>query len=61
MAAGPTVALFLLSPGQWHVHDDAPSKVDFRLRNLSEVSRELGALNVHLLMRQADDWSARRG
>jgi deoxyribodipyrimidine photo-lyase len=58
MAAGPTLALFLLSPGQWQAHDDAPSKVDFWLRNLSELSRELGALNVPLLMRQADHWSA---
>ncbi|MDX1369726.1 deoxyribodipyrimidine photo-lyase, partial [Pseudomonas sp.] len=58
MAAGPTVALFLLSPGQWQAHDDAPSKVDFWLRNLAELSRELGALNVPLLVRQADDWSA---
>jgi deoxyribodipyrimidine photo-lyase len=58
MAAGPTVALFLLSPGQWQAHDDAPSKVDFWLRNLSEVTRELGVLNVPLLVRQADDWSA---
>ncbi|WP_172147569.1 deoxyribodipyrimidine photo-lyase [Pseudomonas tumuqii] len=57
MAAGPTVALFLLSPRQWQAHDDAPSKVDFWLRNLSEVSRELGALNVPLLVRQADHWS----
>lgn len=58
MAAGPTVALFLLSPGQWQAHDDAPSKVDFWLRNLAELSRELGALNVPLLVRQADHWSA---
>ncbi|MDP3979480.1 MAG: deoxyribodipyrimidine photo-lyase [Pseudomonas sp.] len=58
MAAGPTVALFLLSPGQWQAHDDAPSKVDFWLRNLVELSRELGALNVPLLVREADDWSA---
>ncbi|SFP64198.1 deoxyribodipyrimidine photo-lyase [Pseudomonas borbori] len=58
MAAGPTVALFLLSPGQWHAHDDAPSKVDFWLRNLTELSRELAALNVPLLVRQADHWSA---
>ena len=58
MAAGPTVALFLLSPGQWQAHDDAPSKVDFWLRNLVELSHELGALNVPLLVREADDWSA---
>lgn len=58
MAAGPTVALFLLSPVQWQAHDDAPSKVDFWLRNLAELTRELAALNVPLLVRQADDWSA---
>jgi len=58
MAAGPTVALFLLSPGQWQAHDDAPSKVDFWLRNLTELSRELAALNVPLLLRRAEHWSA---
>ncbi|MDO9624409.1 MAG: deoxyribodipyrimidine photo-lyase [Pseudomonas sp.] len=58
MARGPTVAVFLLSPAQWQAHDDAPSKVDFWLRNLSELSRELAALNVPLLVREAEDWSA---
>ncbi|WP_324733372.1 deoxyribodipyrimidine photo-lyase [Pseudomonas paeninsulae] len=58
MAAGPTVALFLLSPAQWQAHDDAPSKIDFWLRNLAELRRELAVLNVPLLVRQADDWSA---
>ncbi len=57
MAAGPTVALFLLSPGQWQAHDDAPSKVDFWLRNLQALSIELGRLNVPLLIRQTNDWS----
>ncbi|WP_137888804.1 deoxyribodipyrimidine photo-lyase [Pseudomonas sp. 2FE] len=57
MAAGPTLAVFLLSPGQWQRHDDAPSKVDFWLRNLVELSRALGELNVPLLIRQADTWS----
>lgn len=58
MRSGPTVALFLLSPGQWLAHDDAPSKVDFWLRNLKELAAELGKLNVPLLVREADDWSA---
>ncbi len=58
MQAGPTVAVFLLSPGQWQQHDDAPCKVDFWLRNLAELSRELQRLNVPLLVREADDWSA---
>ncbi|QLC73873.1 deoxyribodipyrimidine photo-lyase [Pseudomonas sp. LPB0260] len=58
MAAGPTVALYLLSPGQWQRHDDAPCKVDFWLRNLAELSTALGRLNVPLLIRQADSWDA---
>ncbi|MES2821065.1 MAG: deoxyribodipyrimidine photo-lyase [Pseudomonadota bacterium] len=56
MAAGPTVAVFVLSPGQWQRHDDAPSKVDFWLRNLVQLSHSLGELNVPLLLRQADTW-----
>lgn len=58
MGNGPTVALYLLSPGQWRVHDDAPSKVDFWLRNLRALATELGKLNVPLLVRQAEHWSA---
>ncbi|WP_447593344.1 deoxyribodipyrimidine photo-lyase [Aquipseudomonas campi] len=56
MSAGPTVALFLLSPQQWQEHDDAPCKVDFWLRNLAELARELRALNVPLLLRTAAHW-----
>ncbi|WP_339462354.1 deoxyribodipyrimidine photo-lyase [Pseudomonas sp. EA_105y_Pfl2_R69] len=58
MSSGPTVALYLLSPGQWLAHDDAPSKVDFWLRNLKELASELGKLKVPLLVRTADNWSA---
>lgn len=56
MAAGPTIALFLLSPGQWRLHDDADCKVDFWLRNLAELSRSLARLNVPLLVREIDRW-----
>ncbi|TLX56437.1 hypothetical protein DN824_15715 [Stutzerimonas nosocomialis] len=56
MAAGPTVALYLITPGQWRSHDDAPCKVDFWLRNLSAVKRELERLNVPLLVRTLDRW-----
>ncbi len=58
MGNGPTVALYLISPRQWLEHDDAPSKVDFWLRNLKTLAAELAALNVPLLVRHADDWSA---
>jgi len=54
MACGPTVALYLVTPGQWLAHDDAPCKVDFWLRNLAELSTRLCALNVPLLNRAAD-------
>ncbi len=56
MEQGPVVALYLISPGQWLSHDDAPCKVDFWLRNLVELQKALGALNVPLLIREADSW-----
>ncbi|MGM3387762.1 deoxyribodipyrimidine photo-lyase [Stutzerimonas stutzeri] len=58
MAAGPTVAVYLLTPGQWRIHDDAPCKVDFWLRNLQVLSERLAELNVPLLVRHVDDWRA---
>ncbi|MBS7661897.1 deoxyribodipyrimidine photo-lyase [Pseudomonas lalucatii] len=61
MAAGPTVALYLLSPEQWRRHDAAPCKVDFWRRNLVELSAALARLNVPLLIRQADSWDAAPG
>ena len=56
MQAGPTVAVFLISPAQWLAHDDAPSKVDFWLRNLQILQTRLQQLNVPLLIRQAEHW-----
>lgn len=56
LQAGPTVAVFLLSPKQWQEHDDAACKVDFWLRNLAALQRNLAALNLPLLIRHADDW-----
>ncbi len=53
---GPTVAVYLLSPEQWQEHDDAPCKVDFWLRNLRELSKSLGKLNIPLLIRSAPHW-----
>ncbi|PSS58756.1 deoxyribodipyrimidine photo-lyase [Pseudomonas sp. BBP2017] len=56
MQAGSTLAVFLISPGQWRAHDDAPCKVDFWLRNLVALRAQLQALNVPLLIRQAEHW-----
>ncbi|QEY58419.1 deoxyribodipyrimidine photo-lyase [Pseudomonas sp. C27(2019)] len=56
LQAGPSIAIFLISPGQWLAHNDAPCKVDFLLRNLSELKKSLATLNVPLLIRTADHW-----
>ena len=53
---GPTLAVWLLSPGQWQRHDDAPCKVDFWLRNLQSLRTALAQLNIPLLIRHADTW-----
>ncbi|MFA7902090.1 deoxyribodipyrimidine photo-lyase [Pseudomonas aeruginosa] len=53
---GPTLALWLISPGQWQAHDDAACKVDFWLRNLREVRQSLDALNIPLFIRKIDTW-----
>jgi deoxyribodipyrimidine photo-lyase len=47
------VALFVLSPGEWRAHDDAPAKVDFWLRNLARLSDALHALHVPLIIEAA--------
>ncbi|MFB1633151.1 MULTISPECIES: deoxyribodipyrimidine photo-lyase [unclassified Pseudomonas] len=53
---GPTVAIWLASPGQWQDHDDAPCKVDFWLRNLRTLRQSLKALNIPLLIRTVERW-----
>lgn len=56
MERGPTLAVYLISPGQWDSHDDAACKVDFWLRNLRELEKALAKLHVPLLIRHADIW-----
>ncbi|WP_447746084.1 deoxyribodipyrimidine photo-lyase [Pseudomonas nicosulfuronedens] len=53
---GPVIVCYLLSPGQWQRHDDAPCKVDFWLRNLRELRASLDKLHVPLLIRTTDLW-----
>ena len=55
---GPTLALWLVSPGQWKEHDDAPCKVDFWLRNLRELKDALAHYNIPLLIRHAEHWKS---
>lgn len=56
LQAGPTIAVFIVSPGQWQAHDDAACKIDFLLRNLAELEKNLATLNVPLLIRHVDQW-----
>ncbi|HWD34139.1 deoxyribodipyrimidine photo-lyase [Pseudomonas caricapapayae] len=55
-AQGPTLAVWLISAQQWRNHDDAPCKIDFWLRNLTTLKERLAALNIPLLVREADTW-----
>jgi len=48
------VALYVVSPGEWRSHDDAPVKVDLWLRSAALLSETLGALHIPLLVETAD-------
>lgn len=54
--AGQTVAVVMLSPGQWLLHDDAPIKIDFYLRQLQQLKQQLDALNIPLLIETVPLW-----
>ena len=50
---GGVVGLYVISPGDWRRHDDAPVKIDLILRSLVTLSDGLRRLNVPLLVRTA--------
>ncbi|QAX81757.1 deoxyribodipyrimidine photo-lyase [Candidatus Pseudomonas adelgestsugas] len=54
--SGKVAALYLITPQQWLIHNDAPCKVDFWLRNLKHLRQTLGELNIPLLIRTATTW-----
>lgn len=56
MHNGSTVALYVLSPKQWQLHNDAPIKINFQLRNLQALAQHLAKLNVPLLLLKCDEW-----
>ena len=56
-ATNGVVALYVVSPKDWERHDDAPVKVDFILRNLRELSKELESRNIALLIETAKHFS----
>lgn len=51
------VALYVVSPKDWERHDDAPVKVEFILRNLRELSKELESRNIALAIETARHFS----
>ncbi|CAG8584585.1 179_t:CDS:2, partial [Ambispora leptoticha] len=44
-------ALFIISPQEWQTHDVASIRVDFWLRNLSSLQKQLEKLNIPLIVR----------
>lgn len=56
MAAGPTIAVVVLSPEQWRLHQDAAIKIDFYLRQLKHLKQQLDTLNVPLLVLTVEKW-----
>jgi len=54
--AGPTVAVVILSPEQWQLHDDAAIKIEFYLRQLQSLKDELASLNIPLLVHTIPLW-----
>ncbi len=53
-ATDGVVGLFIVSPGEWRAHDDAPVKVDFWRRNLAELAAALAKLNIPLIVVRAE-------
>lgn len=54
--AGSCIALVIVSPEQWQRHDDAPIKIEFYLRQLLELKKELETLNIPLLIQSIPLW-----
>ena len=50
--------VYAITPGQWRQHDVAGVKIDFELRSLRALSKDLDQLNIPLLIIEADDFSA---
>jgi len=50
------LALVILSPEQWQMHQDAPIKINFYLRRLKILKQQLEALNIPLLILNIPLW-----
>lgn len=53
---GPCIGLIILSPKQWKMHHDAPIKINFYLRQLQQLKKELEQLNIPLIIQVIPYW-----
>ncbi|MHA3049473.1 deoxyribodipyrimidine photo-lyase [Acinetobacter sp. ANC 4641] len=53
---GSCLALAILSPQQWQLHDDAPIKLDFYLRQLRQLQQQLQRYNIPLIVKIVPLW-----
>ncbi|OTG66592.1 cryptochrome/photolyase family protein [Acinetobacter silvestris] len=53
---GQSIALVILSPEQWRLHDDAAIKIDFYLRQLQQLKQDLELLNIPLIIETIQLW-----
>ncbi|MFW6743175.1 cryptochrome/photolyase family protein [Acinetobacter pittii] len=53
---GPCIGLIILSPEQWKMHHDAPIKINFYLRQLQQLKKELEQLNIPLIIQVTPYW-----
>ena len=54
--SGYCTAVVILSPEQWKLHHDAPVKLDFYLRQLSVLKKQLNELNIQLVIKTVPLW-----
>src|SRR5690606_11231379 len=53
---GSCIALVVLSPEQWKLHQDARIKIDFYLRRLDILKQQLAQLNIQLIILNISLW-----
>lgn len=54
----PVMAIWFVTPQQWKRHDTAACRIDFDLRSVSALSKELVQLNIALRILEVADFSA---
>lgn len=57
MAAGPTIAVYVTTPGQWRAHDWSPAKRSLTIRQAQSLARQLDEIHVPFRVLSGDDFS----